>query len=1184
MPIRPGWPVWALTLVCCWPLQMELLLAKEQPFTYGPFDGEFPAGGEGLAKDLPGQAPTSISLGEPGWTLYGWVRLQGIAPGRSLIAGLGDPAAPASSYLASEDGRLMLWAGTHAAATGSSPMSAQAWHFIAATSDMSGSRLYADGAEIAHGAAISGDPFRLDARAAPVAGTLGTDRSAPGAAPTRPALQLAPRSALAPFAGKIAGLTYVTAAFDAKQIAALASARPSFDRINFESGSPTWPVQTRQMYGQVAPQPPRTLPKSASGFSKAVAKPASNEPALTASGPELWNIGGWRLAEAPKIKAGGAELSQTGGESVYKAVPWYVATVPGTVLTTLIDRGVYPEPDYGLNNLAIPESLNKQDYWYRTEFDAPASLEGRRTTLTFGGINFTAEVWLNGARLGEIRGAFVRGIFDVTNKLKAGARNAVAVRVSPPPHPGIPHEESLTAGVGENGGILALDGPTFIASEGWDWIPSVRDRNTGLWQGVTLSGSGIVTFGDPQVVTTLDSPANRRAEIEISIPLENNSNQAVEVDLRAAFDDVSVVHTRTIAPGESIVKLTPEQFPQLAVSNPRLWWPNGYGEPALHDLTLTVVTHGVAQADSDRKRVRFGIRQVTYELSLLDQSGQLRRVEVDLSKARARGERVVDVRHEALHKVPNGWAASLYPGAEQSAAIRELQDTRLTPHLVIKVNGVRIAARGGNWGTDDWRKRVSREKLEPYFRLHQLAHLNVIRNWVGQNTEEVFFELADEYGLMVLNDFWASTQDYQLEPQDVPLFLNNAADVIKRYRNHPSIVLWFGRNEGVPQPILNEGLDKLIAELDGTRYYTGSSNRVNLQNSGPYNYRAPASYFTEHARGFSVEVGTPSFPTLESFKRWIPERDRWPISDAWAYHDWHQSGNGDVKSFMTALETQLGAPTSLEDFERKAQLMNYDTHRAIFEGMNAKLWTANSGRLLWMTQPAWPSTMWQILSSDYDTHGSFYGVMKASEPVHVQMNLPDYGVVLVNNTTANLPGISVTARAFTLSNQVLVDRSEAVNAAANAVSSAFSLDLSAARGPVFVKLTARDGSGKLVSENFYWASPDVRLFRQLNELPRTSIVAQATSVREGKESKLRIKLRNAGNSVALGTKLTLFNADGTQILPAYFSDNYISLLPGEATEVVASFPSTAARGSTTLALRGWNIESKSTRVTPQNRN
>ncbi|MEG8055009.1 glycoside hydrolase family 2 TIM barrel-domain containing protein [Sphingomonas aerolata] len=322
------------------------------------------------------------------------------------------------------------------------------------------------------------------------------------------------------------------------------------------------------------------------------------------------------------------------------------------------------------------------------------------------------------------------------------------------------------------------------------------------------------------------------------------------------------------------------------------------------------------------------------------------------------------------------------------------------PYLLIKVNGVRIAARGGNIGMDDFMKRTERARLLPFCRLHQDANLNIIRNWVGQNTEETFYDLADEHGLMILNDFWESTQDYNLEAQDVPLFTANAEDVVKRFRNHPSIVVWFGRNEGVPQPILNEALQGIVNRDDGTRLYMGSSNRVNLQNSGPYNWRPEASYFTEHAKGFSVELGTPSFPTLEAWTRAIPKADLWPIGDTWAYHDRHQTGNGAVKTYMDALATRYGAGTSLPDFRAQGaddgvRLLPRDLRRVQRRAVDHQL-----RKDAWMTQPAWPSSAWQIFSSDYDTHAAFYGTKKASEPVHVQMNLPDHKVVLVNNGPA----------------------------------------------------------------------------------------------------------------------------------------------------------------------------------------
>ena len=214
--------------------------------------------------------------------------------------------------------------------------------------------------------------------------------------------------------------------------------------------------------------------------------------------------------------------------------------MPGTVLTTMIDRGVYPDPDYGLNNLAIPESLNKQDYWYRVEFRAPKSARGRRLTLTFEGINYEAAVWLNGQALGTIKGAFIRGRFDVTAVVKAEQSNVLAVRVSPPPHPGIPQEQSIKGGPGENGGLMCLDGPTFVATEGWDWIPAIRDRDTGIWQPVTLTSTSDVRIGDAQVVTTLPLPDTNRADVEITVPLENLSNSPVRGVLKASFGEILV--------------------------------------------------------------------------------------------------------------------------------------------------------------------------------------------------------------------------------------------------------------------------------------------------------------------------------------------------------------------------------------------------------------------------------------------------------------------------------------------------------------------------------------------------------------------------------------------------------------------------------------------------------------------
>ncbi|HEV7607908.1 MAG TPA: glycoside hydrolase family 2 TIM barrel-domain containing protein, partial [Steroidobacteraceae bacterium] len=583
---------------------------------------------------------------------------------------------------------------------------------------------------------------------------------------------------------------------------------------------------------------------------------------------------------------------------------------------------------------------------------------------------------------------------------------------------------------------------------------------------------------------------------------------------------------------------------------------------------------------SDTKSLRFGMRHVTYEFSLFDSGGRLRRVEVDVAAGSARGERLIDNRHEHIKKAPGGWAASLTKAGETSPAVREMPDSGVSPHLTLHVNGIPILARGGNWGMDDSRKRIQRERLEPYFRLQKDANLNIVRNWMGNNDEDVFYDLCDEYGLMILNDFWASTQDFQVEPQDPQLFLQNAEDTVLRYRNHPSIVMWFGRNEGVPQPILNEGLGDLIARLDGTRHFTGSSNMVNLQGSGPYNYRPPLGYFQNLASGFSVETGTPSLATLEAIQAMVPKEDRWPLSDTIAYHDWHFGGNGDIKTFMQTLATRYGEGTSLEDFERKAQMMNYETYRAVFEGLQAHMWTKNSGRLLWMTHPAWPSNHWQIYSSDYDTHAAYYGVKKAVEPVHVQMNLPDYSVTVVNTTREVREGLKLATRVLSLDNRLLASRDDVVDAKANDITQVGAPDIAQmieAEGVVVVALRLHDAAGKMISDNTYVQGKDDASYQKLNSLAPQTLKFKTSLINFGDERSAAIQVTNNGNQAALGIKLTLVDYQGARMLPARYSDNYLTLLPGESRIVGINYPAKLG-GRATINARGWNVRATSVRV------
>ena len=1140
----------------------QIEIPTNDPPHYGPYNATFLAGGDGLKKQMV-KTDTVLRADSP-WSLWAWVRMDEAPKGAILLAGFGEWDAEYARYIGAGGDKLVYWGGKDLSFSGNAKLAPGEWHFIGATFDGQIFHLYAEGAQIAEG--------KLDfGRVSPL-------------------LQIAPAQFPVQdnrhFAGKMAGVTLVRRTLSADEFKDLAAKPPAFSTLLYEEGSKPWPVQTREQDGYRAPQDPELIPKTKAAFSVPQKSPVpQTENGVVPDDVHVWTISGrWKLRPAPEVPEDGATLSQAG----YNTSGWWDAVVPGTVLTTMVQQGVYPDPDYGLNNLAIPETLNKQDYWYRSEFTAPGDWKGERLTLTFEGINYAAEIWLNGKDLGTIRGAFIRGVFDVTDGIQSGARNVLAVRVSPPPHPGIPHEQSLRAGAGENGGIMCLDGPTFVDTEGWDWIPGIRDRDTGIWQEVTVRAANAVRIGDPQVVTKLPLPDTSRAMVELTVPLENASSSTVYAKLTVTFEGVTLTKTASLAPGKTEIKLAPAEFPQLNVQHPRLWWPNGYGRPELYTLKLGVTVDGTP---SDARQLRFGIRELTYEISLLNNQGKLERVEYSPTTARARNEQVVDVTHNGIRNVPSTdpypsvfpeewkdswkwWVASLRPGMEKSPAVKPLDDTRATPFLTIRVNGVRIAARGGSWGMDDSRKRVSRERLEPYFRLHRDANVNIIRNWVGQSTEEAFYELADEYGLLVWNDFWASTQNYNIEPEDPELFLKNVRDTLLRFRNHPSIAIWCGRNEGVPQPVLNEGLEELTRAIDGTRYYTPTSNQVNLQASGPYRYVDPKLYFTELNHGFSVETGTPSFPTLEMWETWLPKEDLWPISDDWAYHDWHQGGNGEMAGFMAEIEKEFGAPTSLADFERKAQMLNYVQHRAIFEGMNAHLWAPNTGRMLWMTQPAWPSSTWQILSADYDTQASFYGTKKGSEPLHVQFDPANASVEVVNSLPETKARLTAGARIYSLENKLLAEHEEKKDAPAGATQF-FALDLAPhlKDNVALLKLELRDAKGALLSDNFYWLAGTSAGYRKLNRLGKAQIKATLRAAEEEKQRRLKVTLENTGSSAALEIKLTLLDAGGqVRVLPAYYTDNYVSLLPGESKEIAIEYPKSTTQSGVSLSLRGWNLE------------
>lgn len=915
--------------------------------------------------------------------------------------------------------------------------------------------------------------------------------------------------------------------------------------------------------GLKQPQPQSELPKGKAPFqtSERVAKrniPTTLLPVQTGE----WIISdGWEMTDGKTAMASNKSIF----DPQYSTSAWYNATVPGTVLTTLVNQGVFPDPYFGLNNMNIPESLSRTDWWYRCKFTVPKDIDGNQLRLLFNGINYKADIYLNGKSLGDMKGAFIRGEFNITDLVNKNGENILAVHVFPPHNPGIPHEQSMIAGQGLNGGVLSTDGPTFISSIGWDWIPGIRDRNTGIWQDVRLKVGGDIIIGDPLVTTDILLPDTTQAKISIKNIVKNITSKTVNGTLTAKIENINISLPFTLAANEEKeITFTPEQFKELNIKNPRLWWPNGYGRPELYNLELTVQANNKV---SDTKSLKFGIREMSYELMVNDNS-QNKRVLYTPNETVNKGKPVFDYINRVSFTKDNN-LPTIAKNADTSGLQPLSNDDPVGPFFAIRVNGVRIFCRGGNWGMDDGMKRVSRERLEPYIRLHKDANFNIIRNWTGETTEEDFYALCDEYGMLVWNDFWITTDD-TVEPSDFPLFVKNATDAVRRFRNHPSIAVWCPRNEGFAPKQLEESISAMMAKEDPTRHYHGQSRFLNMGTSGPWGYfKDPSKYYTENAKGFNTEMGSYAIPTANTIRKFIAPEDQWPINDVWAYHDLHHTTQN-FGDFINAVD-RYGKAESMEDFSRKSQFVTYDAWRNMLEAWNSKMWNNTTGLVLWMSHPAWPSMIWQTYTYDYETPGSYFGAKKACEPIHIQMNLPENDVMIINTTLNDYKSVTAGLRFIDLQGKELYKKNIKLDAKANSATKCFVPEKGNNLPQLYLaRLELKDAKGKVLSINDYWmTNGDEKSNEAINTLPSTTVIIKTISSKD----KTWVEVSNPSKTLAVAVKLNVVDKNSKEILlPAYFSDGYINLLGGEKRLVELDIPKSITNYN--IVAEGYNTKSK----------
>jgi hypothetical protein len=885
----------------------------------------------------------------------------------------------------------------------------------------------------------------------------------------------------------------------------------------------------------------------------------------------------FQLQSSILIKANGAQLTRQAGRPAGK---WFTVRVPSTVLTGLVANHVYPSPYFGLNNMLIPDAsdeFNKQyqlekysyikghpnpwkaPYWYHTTFAIPAGDKGKLFQLIFKGINYRAEVWVNGVRIADstqMVGMFAQYSLNISKQVKAGGKNALAVKIYLLDYPGLPAKEQLEA-LGpfyENGGPTGDIGKnvTMLCSVGWDWMPPVRDRNMGIWQPVYLRTSGQVTISQPKLVTNLPGLPDtaKAANIALGLTLSNYSNHPVNGKIQVSiwpesFTGAIVQFNSPVAMPAGEVKninLSADQFKELIIKQPRLWWPNGYGRANLYRIRLQYVQ---GKQISDDTSFVFGIRSV--------------------------GTKATDV---------NGFIR------------REFF-----------VNGRRVHLNGGAWVPDLMVNRDS-ARYDHELQLCRNANVNLVRIWGGGITPpDQFWNDCDKYGLMVWSDFWI-TGDTQGEfkgspdwPLESNVFINNIKSTIYRIRNHPSLLVWTGGNEGHARKELYDQMRNSIIKLDGTRPYIPSSSGfaklpagwagawpddepAGVYSGGPYAWKDPKVYYKLADAGkdwvFKDETGLPSQPPYNTLAKNIPDTtwDKklpFPLNNMWGYHD-AATGAAKYDEYYKDMVARYGAPISRLDFSNKMQLMNATGYQGIFEAAGHKL-TETGGVMLWKLNAAFPSVVWQIYDWYLQPNAGYYAMQNAVEPVHVQFNQNDSTVAVLNRTHHATGPLTLQADIYDKNSKLLINKTAMLSLDDEGVKQSIALatDLKTIKAFSFVLLSLKNGQGNVVSRNAYWMAPG-NDYTSLNTLPQVQLQTIVAKTQKGKiENQWTLKISNPTDYIAFFIRPQL-TVNQDEVRPSYWSTGYFTLAPHTSTTVTVRAPVTKLKGKkAVLTVGGWNV-------------
>lgn len=845
---------------------------------------------------------------------------------------------------------------------------------------------------------------------------------------------------------------------------------------------------------------------------------------------------GWYLFSSDSVSVDGSVISSSDFDREFG----YPVEIPATVMHGLRQNNLLPD----IFAPFVLENMDKSPYevpwWYRKEFHIGQLTENDFYQLTFEGLNYKANIWLNGKQVASeevVQGSYGVWIFDVTPFLQKGT-NRLAVEIIPP-----------VFGVDVSMGFV-------------DWNPTPPDRSMGIYRDVVLTHTRAVSMRHSNVVTKVNKETLQSADITLSTMLTNHTDRLQHALLHASFGEITISKEFQLQPKESReVFLTPADFSELHMSNPRLWWPNNMGEQYLYDLTLAVV---VGVEESDKESFRFGIREIE------------------------------DYRNDAGYRG-------------------------------FMVNGQKVLLRSAGW-VDDIFLGDSDEKVKQMVEYAKHMNLNSLRleGFWGKN--RAIMDRADECGLLLMYGWSAHWEwdsyigiphdDYVTIRGEVAeiLHANNYRDQVLWRRRHPSVAIWTYGSDKLPRPTLEVRLNEIMAQIDTTRpilsYCGGSmlmgdndprqseiSGPTGVKMEGPYDWVPPVYWYIDTlfggAFGFNTEVGPgPQIPPLPSIKKMIPEASLWPMDSVWLYY----SGRGEFKNldrFLSAFNARYGESDNLETFLLKNQMSSYEAIRPMFEAFAVNKFHS-TGVVQWMYNSAWPTLYWQLFDYYMMPNGAFYGTRKASSPLLPIYHYGNQGIYVNNDHMKPFSDLSLQVKVFNVYSHLLLAEMHKLDIGPNQAIKVLDLPEIEKLTPVyFLDLRLLDGDGKEVENNFYWLStqPDIPDFEKttwywtpnkqhadftaLNSMEKTEVTYTYSISADKNDLNFEVTVDNPTDKIAFFLEFMLVEKDTNEpVLPVHWSDNYISLLPGEKRTLTGTAQGNPLPSSRKMdiILQGCNLE------------